>query len=46
MFRGAQKHVICFDQGFKCFCEIFSLRLTTACFEATLDGWYFTSFIK
>jgi len=26
---GAQKHVIFFDERFKCFCEIFSLRLTT-----------------
>jgi len=24
---GAQNHVICLDQGVKCSCEIFSLRL-------------------
>jgi len=33
VLSGAQKHVTCFDQGFKCFCGILSLRLTTVCFH-------------
>jgi len=27
LLSSTQKHVNCFYQGYKCFCEIFSLRL-------------------
>jgi len=30
VLTGAQKHVNCLAQGFKCFCEIFSSVRTTA----------------
>jgi len=34
MLSGTQKHVICFEQGVKCFCEIFlAKRRTTVCFQ-------------
>jgi len=46
----SQKHVNCFDQGFKCFRKIFlacnwQLLVFTKC-KARCDCWYFTSFIK
>jgi len=33
VLNGVRKQVNCFDQGFKCFCEIFSLRLSTIYFQ-------------
>ena len=33
VLSGAQKHVSCYDQGFRRFCETFSLTLTTVCFH-------------
>jgi len=33
VLSGAEKPVNCFDQGFKYFCEIFSLTLTTVYFH-------------
>jgi len=33
VLNSTQKRVNYFDQGFKCFYEIFGLRLTTVCFH-------------
>jgi len=45
VLSGAEKHATCFDQGFKYFCEIFSLKLTTVffftAFKARFGGGYF-----
>jgi len=41
----AQRHVNCYDQGFKCSWERFNMRLKGICFpefKAGCDGWCFT----
>jgi len=44
MFSGAQKHVNCFDQGIKCFFEIFltldEQPFVFSEFKSSFDGWH------
>jgi len=44
MLSGAQKHVNCFDQGIKCFCEIFlswdGQPFVFSEFKSWFDGWH------
>jgi len=49
MPRDARKHVICFEQGVKCFCEIFLAwdrqPFVSSKIKARFDCWNFTHFI-
>jgi len=44
MPSGAQKHENCFDQGIKCFCEIFLTSggqpFVFSEFKSWFDGWH------
>jgi len=44
MLSGVQKYVNCFDQGIKCFCEIFlawgGQPFVFIWFKARFDGWH------
>jgi len=50
MLSGTQKHVNCFDQGVKCFCEIFlawdGQPSVFSKIKARFDCWNFSHFIK
>jgi len=50
MLNGTQKHVICFEQGVKCFYEIFlawdGQSFVSSKIKAEFDCWNFTHFIK
>jgi len=49
MLNGTQKHVICFDQGVKCFCEMFwawdGQPFVSSKIKERFDFWNCTHFI-